>query len=156
MVADSRQAVLKRLERFQQVFSAIVIATIALAFLLAVNQIRRQMRPLELLTESTRRLASGDLGATVQDAGEDEFGSLAHAFNQMSGNLRYKFHMLQMLAELDRRFSVPPGWTPWSSWCWAISARPSPATVPASSALARMTRERSWSPLARQARRSVQ
>ena len=102
MVADSRQAVLKRLERFQQVFSAIVIATIALAFLLAVNQIRRQMRPLELLTESTRRLASGDLGATVQDAGEDEFGSLAHAFNQMSGNLRYKFHMLQMLAELDR------------------------------------------------------
>ncbi len=102
MVADSRQAVLKGLGRFQQVFSAIVVAAIALAFLLAVNQIRRQMRPLERLTESTRRLAKGDMGVTVQDAGEDEFGSLAHAFNQMSGNLRYKFHMLQMLADLDR------------------------------------------------------
>ncbi|MBW8372150.1 MAG: EAL domain-containing protein [Thiobacillus sp.] len=102
MVADSRQAVLKGLERFQQVFSAIVVAAIALAFLLAVNQIRRQMRPLERLTEGTRRLANGDLGVTVQDAGKDEFGSLAHAFNQMSGNLRYKFHMLHMLAELDR------------------------------------------------------
>lgn len=102
MVADSRQAVLKGLERFQQVFSAIVVAAIALALLLAINQIRRQMRPLELLTESTRRLANGDLGVTVQDAGEGEFGSLAHAFNQMSGHLRYKFHMLQMLAELDR------------------------------------------------------
>ncbi|OYZ25370.1 MAG: hypothetical protein B7Y27_15345, partial [Hydrogenophilales bacterium 16-64-40] len=102
MVADSRQAVLKGLEHFQQFFSAIVVATIALVFLLAVNQIRRQMRPLERLTESTRRLANGDLGVTVQDAGEDEFGSLAHAFNQMSGNLRFKFHMLQMLAELDR------------------------------------------------------
>ncbi|OZA43080.1 MAG: hypothetical protein B7X81_11800, partial [Hydrogenophilales bacterium 17-61-76] len=102
MVANSRQAVLKGLERFQQFFSAIVVATIALVFLLAVNQIRRQMRPLERLTESTRRLANGDMGVTVQDAGEDEFGSLAHAFNQMSDNLRYKFHMLQMLADLDR------------------------------------------------------
>ncbi|MBU1397028.1 MAG: EAL domain-containing protein [Gammaproteobacteria bacterium] len=102
MVANPRQAVLKGLERFQQVFSAIVVAAIALAFLLAVYQIRRQMHPLEMLTEGTRRLATGDLGVTVQEADEGEFGSLARAFNQMSGNLRYKFHMLQMLAELDR------------------------------------------------------
>ena len=102
MVAAPKQAVLQGLERFQRVFPALIVAALALAVLLAISQIRRQMRPLELLTEGTRRLASGDLGTTVEDAGEDEFGSLARAFNQMSGNLRHKFHMLHMLAELDR------------------------------------------------------
>ena len=102
MVADSKQAVLKGVERFQQIFPALIVAALALAVLLAINQIRRQMRPLELLMEGTRRLANGELGATVQGAGEDEFGRLAHAFNRMSGNLQSKFHMLQMLAELDR------------------------------------------------------
>jgi diguanylate cyclase (GGDEF)-like protein len=102
MVADPKQVALKGLERFQQVFPALVVAALALAVLLAIIQIRRQMRPLELLTEGTRRLANGELGTTVQGAGEDEFGKLAQAFNQMSGNLRYKFHMLQMLSELDQ------------------------------------------------------
>lgn len=102
MVADSRQAVLKDLERFRRIFPALVIAALALAILLAINQIRRQMRPLEQLAEGTRRLAEGDFSATVQAAGDDEFSALAGAFNHMSGSLRYKFHMLEMLSELDR------------------------------------------------------
>ncbi len=102
MVADSKQSVLKGLERFQLVFPAIVVAALALAMLLSINQIRRQMRPLERLTEGTRRLANGDFGATVPVGGDDEFGSLARSFNLMAGNLRRKFHLLHMLAELDR------------------------------------------------------
>ncbi len=70
--------------------------------LLAINQIRRQMRPLEQLTAGTRRLAAGDLGTTVQAEGHDEFAVLAEAFNHMSGSLRNKFHMLEMLSKLDQ------------------------------------------------------
>jgi diguanylate cyclase (GGDEF)-like protein len=70
--------------------------------LLALHQIRRQLLPLERLTEGTRALAAGDFSARVIVSGDDEFGSLAQSFNHMSDNLRHKFHMLQMLAELDR------------------------------------------------------
>ncbi len=102
MVADPKQEVLKGLDRFHRIFPATLIAALALATLLTINQIRRQMRPLEQLTAGTRRLADGDLGTTVQAEGHDEFAVLAGAFNHMSGSLKTKFHMLEMLSELDR------------------------------------------------------
>ena len=102
LVVSRKSDALAELSYFRLVFPAIVILALALAAWLASNQIRRQMKPLERLNEGTRRLAAGDFDVVLPELGTDEFGNLAQAFNHMSGNLRYKFYMLNMLAELDR------------------------------------------------------
>lgn len=102
MVADPKAQALKGLTHFRVIFPALVVAALALALLLSINQIRRQLRPLEQLSAGTRRLESGDFDTPVRAEGDDEFAELAGAFNRMSAGLRHKFHMLKMLAELDR------------------------------------------------------
>lgn len=102
MVAEPKLSLLRNLTQFRLAFFAIAILAFGLALLLALSQIRRQLRPLERLTEGTRALAEGDFSARVIVPNNDEFGSLAQSFNHMSDTLQHKFHMLQMLAELDR------------------------------------------------------
>ena len=102
LVASNTEDALGGLSRFRQIFPALVILALALAAGLAFGQIRRQMKPLEQLTQGTQRLASGDFDTVIKEPGDDEFGNLAKAFNTMSGSLRNKFHMLNMLAALDR------------------------------------------------------
>jgi NtrC-family two-component system sensor histidine kinase KinB len=62
----------------------LVAAGLFLAFLLA----RRIVGPLQRLTESTVRIASGDLNARVTVDSEDEVGVLAAEYNRMAENLR--------------------------------------------------------------------
>lgn len=102
LVAEPKQALLRNLRQFRLAFFATALLAFGLALLLALSQIRRQMRPLDQLTQGTRRLAAGDFTTRGKGTGDDEFGSLAQSFNQMSDTLRHKFHMLHMLAELDR------------------------------------------------------
>jgi HAMP domain-containing protein len=102
MVAEPKRTLARNLAHFRLAFFATAILAFGLALLLALNQIRRQLRPLEQLTEGTRALATGDFSARVDLPNGDEFGSLAQSFNYMSDTLQHKFHMLQMLAELDR------------------------------------------------------
>lgn len=102
LVAEPRAYLLRSLTDFRHAFVAIAILAFGLALLLAMNQIRRQLRPLERLMDGTRALASGDFSTRVAVAADDEFGSLARSFNDMSDALQHKFHMLQMLADLDQ------------------------------------------------------
>ena len=62
----------------------LVAAGLLLAFLLA----RRIVGPLQRLTESTVRIASGDLNARVAVDSSDEVGVLAAEYNRMAENLR--------------------------------------------------------------------
>ncbi|MHB0877801.1 MAG: sensor histidine kinase [Anaerolineae bacterium] len=48
---------------------------------------RRMSAPLLVLTESTARMASGDLSARAEVRQNDEFGDLATAFNHMAGRV---------------------------------------------------------------------
>jgi diguanylate cyclase (GGDEF)-like protein len=102
MVAEPKQALLRSLTQFRLAFFAIAVLAFGFALLLALNQIRRQLRPLERLADGTRALAAGDFSARISISDDDEFGSLAQSFNHMSDALQRKFHMLQLLAELDR------------------------------------------------------
>lgn len=102
LVASRKSEAQADLAYFRLVFPAMVILTLALAAGLASNQIQRQMKPLERLNEGTRRLAAGDFDVKLGELDEDEFGSLSRAFNHMSANIRHKFYMLNLLAELDR------------------------------------------------------
>jgi len=62
----------------------LVAASLFLAFFLA----RRIVGPLQRLTESTVRIASGDLNARVTIDSTDEVGVLAAEYNRMAENLR--------------------------------------------------------------------
>ena len=48
---------------------------------------RRVLRPLERLSEGTRRIASGDLAARVSVPSDSELAAVATAFNQMAATL---------------------------------------------------------------------
>jgi PAS domain S-box-containing protein len=62
----------------------LVIAGLALAFFLA-NHI---VKPLRRLTETTARIAGGDLNATVEVTSHDEVGVLAAEYNRMAERIR--------------------------------------------------------------------
>jgi diguanylate cyclase (GGDEF)-like protein len=101
-VGENKSAAMQALHRFRMAFLSATLLAAGLALLLAINRIRSQMRPLERLSDTTRRIASGDFSADDQVERDDEFGSLGKAVNRMAGNLRHKFHMLRMLGDLDR------------------------------------------------------
>src|SRR6185312_15159587 len=102
MQITSRADALRTLNSFRHFFPITFLLALALAAALAVRQIQRQMKPLDLLTDASHRLAAGDLGARIKLTGNDEFTELGETFNDMAGNLEYRFHMLAMLSELDR------------------------------------------------------
>jgi signal transduction histidine kinase len=72
---------------------------LGLSFLLAWGMARSVVRPITILTESARRIASGELSKPVPHLGEDEIGRLGRAFNTMRDHLRQS---LQGLNEANR------------------------------------------------------
>ncbi|MFC5438699.1 putative bifunctional diguanylate cyclase/phosphodiesterase [Rhodanobacter ginsenosidimutans] len=102
MQVASRADALRTLNNFRHFFPITFLLALILAAALAIRQVQRQMKPLNLLTDASQRLAAGDLGARIELAGNDEFTELGETFNDMAGNLEYRFHMLAMLSELDR------------------------------------------------------
>lgn len=63
------------------------VAAIALGGLTAWWLARRVLRPLERLSDGTRRIASGDLAARVEVPPDAELAAVATAFNQMAATL---------------------------------------------------------------------
>ncbi len=63
------------------------IAAVVVAVILAATLSRRILRPVEALTEATRRMETGDLSQRVTVSSRDEIGQLGHAFNSMADGL---------------------------------------------------------------------
>lgn len=102
MQVTARADALRTLDNFRRAFPIIFLLALAIAAILAIRQIRRQMKPLDLLTGVTHQLAAGDMTARVTLAGNDEFAELGRTFNDMAVKLESRFHMLALLSELDR------------------------------------------------------
>jgi len=79
-----------------------ILVTILLISWLSMTVIRRQMRPLDLLAQATKRLAHRDFEAFRGMSWNDEFGDLARSFDIMSGKLKVQFAALETLADVDR------------------------------------------------------
>jgi diguanylate cyclase len=78
------------------------VAALLVVALLSLAQVRRTMVPLERLTAGTRRLASGEFGARVDDGQADEFGELARSFNHMAERLGQQVEAMQVQSAIDR------------------------------------------------------
>jgi diguanylate cyclase (GGDEF)-like protein len=85
-----------------------ILATILLIACLSIMSIRRQLHPLELLTQAARRVAQRDFEAFRGMAWKDEFGDLARSFDAMSARLKTQFAALETLSEVDRMLLGTP------------------------------------------------
>ncbi len=54
--------------------------------------------PIQELAEGTRRVAEGDLNFTINEVTDDEMGTLVHAFNRMTRDLRAGKQQLELVA----------------------------------------------------------
>ncbi|MEW5915782.1 MAG: HD domain-containing phosphohydrolase [Gemmatimonadota bacterium] len=79
----------------------LALISIVIVFLLSHVQLRRSLRPLEQLTDATRRMGADNLGARVDVRLNDEFGTLARAFNDMSGRLASQVTLLSSTAAVN-------------------------------------------------------
>ena len=75
----------------------VIFAGMMLAFLMSFFMIRGILRPIQKLSEATRRLASGDLTHRVEVEGKDEVCDLSASFNGMAEQLEGQRQKLEEL-----------------------------------------------------------
>ena len=87
-------------------FSLLFCLTVLVAFLTASSVSRYLSRPIVALASATRRLAQGDLSATVQVRASGEVQQLVDSFNQLAADLRRttvsRDALMQEIAERQR------------------------------------------------------
>ena len=78
-----------------------VLLGLLVAALLGLVQVRRALAPLKLLLDATVRIAKRDFSARISTPSDDEFGTLAGAFNAMSRTLGRQFSAMQAHSEIN-------------------------------------------------------
>src|SRR5207247_329803 len=68
----------------RKIFLVVVAAAAAAAGAAGFELAGRTIRPLRLAADAARRVAEGNLDTRVVEAGSDELGQLARAFNRMT------------------------------------------------------------------------
>jgi putative nucleotidyltransferase with HDIG domain len=86
---------------FRRSVILLVLVSLVLVFLVSHVQLRRSLRPLEELTEATRRVGAHNLDVRVDVDLDDEFGMLARSFNDMSGRLASHVALLSSTAAIN-------------------------------------------------------
>jgi signal transduction histidine kinase/serine phosphatase RsbU (regulator of sigma subunit) len=102
----SKQAVLKPLEDLLLSIQGSVAAAVLLVIITGFFVTGRITGPLNLLTEGAKKISEGEFSHVVPHSGADEIGTLASAFNEMSGMVTRKISELEdlnrELTRLDR------------------------------------------------------
>lgn len=107
-----KPSIITSLYNARVIFPAIVVLTLLIVSLLSLRLIRRQLRPLELLVDGTRKVSRLEFSEPVELVGTDEFADLARSFNGMTEQLRKQFSALEALSEVDRLLLHSPGLEP--------------------------------------------
>ena len=102
IAAQPERVQLRRAADFARNFVPIVLLALLLVLWLTIRQSRDISVPVARLAERARGVAGSDFSSSVDLKRDDELGSLAVAFDQMSHELGRQFTMLNALAEIDR------------------------------------------------------
>jgi len=89
-------------------FPGAIAITLLLVFVFSSIQMRHSLKPLMLLTKAAKNLVAGDFSKTVELDSNDEFGSLATTFNDMSGRINRQFKKIKAMAKIDRLILSTP------------------------------------------------
>ncbi|MEJ2235006.1 MAG: HD domain-containing phosphohydrolase [Syntrophobacterales bacterium] len=101
-LGEFKAHVLAPMSKFKKIFPLVVLLSLWVVLLLSINQIRRNLIPLERLQEGTKRIAGRDFDTRVTVTSGDEFQELAESFNAMATRLGKQFNALTTMNEIDR------------------------------------------------------
>lgn len=79
-------------QSFVLILSLVLLLTVFIAILAALDSARRMVSPISRLAKATRQVASGELGHGVDVTSRDEIGFLAQSFNEMTEALMAASH----------------------------------------------------------------
>lgn len=102
IVSESKSDVFSPMTDFKAIYPLIAAISIFMVTLLSINQIRRNMTPLERLREGTHRLAEKKFDCKITVSSGDEFEELAESFNVMAVRLGRQFNALSTIGDVQR------------------------------------------------------
>src|SRR4051812_31361000 len=102
VVQKSQAEAYRSISEMQRTAMLLAIAAILLSLFISIVAARRITTPLQVLTESSRAIASGDFSHRVNIHSRTEIGELAQTFNTMSHDLEQFVHELKRAAEQNR------------------------------------------------------
>jgi HD-GYP domain-containing protein (c-di-GMP phosphodiesterase class II) len=102
VVQKSQAEAYRSISEMQRTAALLALAAILLSLFISIIAARKITTPLQVLTESSRAIASGDFSHRVNIHSRTEIGELAQTFNTMSHDLEQFVHELQRAAEQNR------------------------------------------------------
>lgn len=93
---------LSRAAEFSAIYVPVVILALLLVTWLTIRQSRDIVNPVEKLASRARDIARNEFGERLDLRRDDEFGELASAIDNMSGQLGRQIASLTALSEIDR------------------------------------------------------
>ena len=105
-VARGASAIYRPLAEFERIFPLVALATLALALVASLSQIRRSLGPIEALAGAARRLSRGDFSARVAIQTRDEFSELGHTFNEMAREIGQQIDVMNEVNQIGIALSA--------------------------------------------------
>jgi signal transduction histidine kinase/CheY-like chemotaxis protein len=103
-MAEPRAQVLQPIARFRILFLLSAVLAFLVVLLVSLRRIHTNLVPIQILSEGTARLASGDLDARVEIRTGDEFQGLGEAFNAMAERVHERTRQLIEASSAKSRF----------------------------------------------------
>lgn len=103
---ESKADILEPLATFKKIFQLVVVLSFLVVGLLSLNQIRRNLVPIELLKDATRRVAERDFSEPVRIESDDEFKELGSSFNEMADNLETHLRVMTAINRIGMSLSA--------------------------------------------------
>lgn len=94
--------VLSPIKGFTTWFILVIILSVSGIALVSLIQIRRTIRPLEVLGEGTKNVAAGNFDMALEVSSNDELEDLAGSFNEMSRQLGRLFKTMNSVNEIGQ------------------------------------------------------
>jgi HD-GYP domain-containing protein (c-di-GMP phosphodiesterase class II)/HAMP domain-containing protein len=87
VLSEPEDTVLAPMRQFRLIFPLVALLSLLGVGLASLILVRRQLVPIEILHEATRRIAARDFRTRVSIRSRDEFQDLGHSFNQMAESI---------------------------------------------------------------------
>jgi diguanylate cyclase (GGDEF)-like protein len=102
VAAQPRDYALRSGADFRRVFPPALALVIVLVGALSISLIGESLVPLQRLTMVARQIAAGHLDSRVRVRSDDEFGSLADAFNNMAARISRQISTMKAMSKIDK------------------------------------------------------
>ncbi len=104
MMGTPEEQAIAPIVQFRTLFFLTALLAFLLVFFVGLKRVQKNLVPVALLKEATRRVASGDLDSRLEIRTRDEFQELGEAFNSMADGVRQRTRQLVEANAAKSRF----------------------------------------------------